>query len=464
MVFASGALAFAALGQETTKLQQDPRVTAEKSTITFKAHELIGLPAQNKSGEKLGTVRDLAFAMPSGRLEYIVAASGGILGLGADYHALPAKALTPNSAARSLTIDATKEQWDSAPKFKKEQLGTLGAHREEIERHFPKAGDDLKLGARVGGAKAEIKGDAPEIPPSTGREKELRLATDLIGKQLTTSQGDDIGKVSDLLVDLKGAKVAFAIITAGTLLKPDDTRYAIATERLSPTGAREKLTTTLDRAVVEQAQPFDVAQWEATGKTSGSAGVFKYQDRSASLKTGAQAETDEGADASANATALALMKEGNRYVGEQARNQLVQMRSEKASTAAGPSVWYIVYYDPTAALKATEVKFVNGQMTEVKRPLRLLEATSTKSEPLDREKIKIDSDKALALALKQPALENTKVTACEMRLERGEAGIPVWKIQLWSAKAGDTTDDASLGHTTLSAEDGKVLKNDLKAP
>jgi hypothetical protein len=101
-------------------------------------------------------------------------------------------------------------------------------------------------------------------------------------------------------------------------------------------------------------------------------------------------------------------------------------------------------------------------MTDVKRPLRLLEATSDKSEPLDRSKIKLDSDDALQAALKEPALQNVKPSSSEMRLERGEAGVPVWKIQLWGAKADDSKEDISLGNVVLSAENGKTLKSDLK--
>src|SRR6185503_13172663 len=107
-------------------------------------------------------------------------------------------------------------------------------------------------------------------------------------------------------------------------------------------------------------------------------------------------------------SALSLLKEGNRYVGEQAKDKLVQIRSERSVHGLKPNVWFVVYYDPTAALKATEVKFVDGKMADVKRPLRLLEATSERSEPLDRTRIKLDSDQALERALKEPALQSAK--------------------------------------------------------
>lgn len=452
--------------EDKTKVQQDTKISESKasSVTTHKANEMIGASVQNKSGEKLGTIRDLAFEMPSGKLAYVIVASGGILGLGADFHAVPPKAFShETTAARVLTLDLTKEQWESSPKFKKDQLSDLNAHREQIEKHFADVGkEDLKAEAKIGDAKAEVKIKTPDLNPAAKSEtksESLRLASDLIGKQVVTQQNEDMGKVSDLLVDMKSSKVAFAIISTGTLLKPADTRYAVATQNLSMGAEKNKVVLNADRAALEKAELFDAEKWQASGTTSGTAGIFRYEVSDAMVK----AEIDTDDTKKTGTTALSLIKEGNRYVGEQAKDKLVQIRSEKSINGLTPSVWYVVFYDPTAALKATEVKFANGQMVDVKRPLRLLEATSDRDQPLNREKIKIDSDKALSLALEQPTLKDTKPTASEMRLQRGPGGMPIWNVELWAAKANDPKDDVSLGTVTLSAEDGKVMKTDLKA-
>ena len=61
-------------------------------------------------------------------------------------------------------------------------------------------------------------------------------------------------------------------------------------------------------------------------------------------------------------TAFDLIKEGNRYVGEQAKDRVVQLRSERSIGSLNPKVWYVVYHDPTARMKAVEVKFAAGKM------------------------------------------------------------------------------------------------------
>src|SRR5437667_1239448 len=111
------------------------------------------------------------------------------------------------------------------------------------------------------------------------------------------------------------------------------------------------------------------------------------------------------------ATAFDLIKEANRYVGEQAKDKVVEVRSEKSIGDLTPNIWYVVLYDPTATLKATEVKFGAGKMLKVQRPMRLLEPVTGGDTPLDREKLKFDSDKAIKAALKEPLLDKIKVTA-----------------------------------------------------
>jgi hypothetical protein len=169
------------------------------------------------------------------------------------------------------------------------------------------------------------------------------------------------------------------------------------------------------------------------------------------------------------ATAFDLIKEGNRYVGEQAKDKVVQIRSEKSIGSVTPNIWIVVFYDPTATLKATEVKFGAGKMMDVKRPLRLLEPVTGGDAPLDRDKLKVDSDAAIKTALKEPLLQNIKITATQLTLERvgeGVLGISgtgqgMWKVKLWAAKLREPSRDANIGEVWISAADGKALKSDL---
>lgn len=162
----------------------------------------------------------------------------------------------------------------------------------------------------------------------------------------------------------------------------------------------------------------------------------------------------------ADVTALSLIKEGNRYIGEQAKDKVVQIRSEKSVGQLHPNIWYVVYLDPTASLKAVEVKFGAGQMLETRRPFRLFERAGVSDRVMDRDKLKIDSDKVIETARKEPLLEKLTIKATRLDLERRD-GVPTWRVRLYAAKLNNPNKDVDIGDVFVSAEDGKVLKNDL---
>ena len=159
-------------------------------------------------------------------------------------------------------------------------------------------------------------------------------------------------------------------------------------------------------------------------------------------------------------TAFSLIKDGNRYIGEQAKDKVVQIRSEKSVGQLHPNIWFIVYYDPTASLKAVEVKFGAGQMLETKRPFRLFERPGAADKVMDRDKLKIDSDRAIAIAQKQPLLEKLTIKATRLELERRE-GTPTWKVRLYAAKLNNPNKDVDIGDVYITADEGKVVKSDL---
>jgi hypothetical protein len=158
-------------------------------------------------------------------------------------------------------------------------------------------------------------------------------------------------------------------------------------------------------------------------------------------------------------TAFELMKEGNRYVGEQAKDRVVQVRSEKSVGTLTPKIWYVVYHDPTATFKSVEVKFAAGKMVDVKRPFRVVE-TVTGNAAMDKDKLKIDSDEAIKTALEEPILKDITVKSVEAKLENASSG-PAWRLRLWAAKLNKSFEQVDIGKIVVTADDGKVIETDV---
>jgi hypothetical protein len=162
----------------------------------------------------------------------------------------------------------------------------------------------------------------------------------------------------------------------------------------------------------------------------------------------------------ADPSAFELIKEGNRYVGEDAKDKVVQIRSEKSIGGLTPSTWWVVFYDIDARMKATEVRFDGGKKTDVQRPFRLFERAGSYKNLLDRSKLKIDSDEALKIAQKDGLLDKVKLTNSKMILEPWE-DVPVWKVTFWAEKARNPSQTVDVGQIFVHAEEGKVVHRDL---
>src|SRR5205823_3553972 len=114
--------------------------------------------------------------------------------------------------------------------------------------------------------------------------------------------------------------------------------------------------------------------------------------------------------------------------------------------------------------KATEVKFGAGKKLSVKRPARVLEPFLGTHRALNRDKLKLDSDKIIDIATKEPLLNNLKLKASQLWLERqpwSGDDVPIWKVRLWAGKLKHPDENVDIGELFISAENGKVLKNDL---
>ena len=158
-------------------------------------------------------------------------------------------------------------------------------------------------------------------------------------------------------------------------------------------------------------------------------------------------------------TAFDLAKQGNRFVGEQSKDKVLEIRSEKSIGGLVPSVWYVTYYDPDTSSKRAEVKFGGGQQMGIKRgwspfsgnPLQKL---------MDPTKLKIDSDEAIKIATTQPLLSKLTLKATQLKLEVG-GGTPMWHVHIYAAKLSKPDKMVDVGEISLSAQTGQVTSSDL---
>ena len=86
----------------------------------YRASKVIGADVGNPQGEKLGEIKDIVLDPQTDRIRYAVLGSGGFLGLGEKYFAIPWTALTSKAGEKGdFILDIDRERLQNAPGFDK---------------------------------------------------------------------------------------------------------------------------------------------------------------------------------------------------------------------------------------------------------------------------------------------------------------------------------------------------------
>lgn len=84
------------------------------------ATTLMGDKVRNRDGDKLGHLEEIVLDLDGGRVSYAVLASGGFLGLGDKFFAVPWDLISVDSESHEVVVDIAKEALENAPGFDKD--------------------------------------------------------------------------------------------------------------------------------------------------------------------------------------------------------------------------------------------------------------------------------------------------------------------------------------------------------
>jgi sporulation protein YlmC with PRC-barrel domain len=101
-------------------------------------------------------------------------------------------------------------------------------------------------------------------------------ADQLIGKKVSDAQGQEIGEIKDVVVDLQNGRVHAAVLEFGGTLGLGEKNYAFPISQLNPGKAQGRYTLNVDKQKLKDADGFAQGQWPAMndeywGKVGGQA-------------------------------------------------------------------------------------------------------------------------------------------------------------------------------------------------
>jgi sporulation protein YlmC with PRC-barrel domain len=95
------------------------------------------------------------------------------------------------------------------------------------------------------------------------KQANILRASELIGKDVTNNQGEDLGEIKDIVVDLQNGTAHSAVLDFGGFLGVGEKQYAFPMSQLKPGQANDKLVLNVDKEKLKSAEGFAKHRWPA---------------------------------------------------------------------------------------------------------------------------------------------------------------------------------------------------------
>jgi sporulation protein YlmC with PRC-barrel domain len=99
----------------------------------------------------------------------------------------------------------------------------------------------------------------------TTEQPQVLSASSIIGDDVQNAQGEKLGNIKELMLDLDTGHVAYAVLSFGGFLGMGDKLFAVPFQALKLNPERENFTLDVPKERLEQAPGFDKDNWPSAG-------------------------------------------------------------------------------------------------------------------------------------------------------------------------------------------------------
>ena len=111
---------------------------------------------------------------------------------------------------------------------------------------------------------------------SGGPGPEVMAADTLQGDKVVNRQGDDLGKIEDIMIDVPSGHVAYAVLSFGGIMGIGDKLFAIPWSALTLDADRECFVLDIDEQRLKNAPGFDKDHWPSMADTTWASEIYTY--------------------------------------------------------------------------------------------------------------------------------------------------------------------------------------------
>ena len=115
------------------------------------------------------------------------------------------------------------------------------------------------------------------MEPRMARERGIfRASEDVIGKRVVNLEGEDLGKIEDVIIDAPNARVSYAILSFGGFLGMGDKLFALPWVSLFYSPENGNFALKADKELLKRAPGFDRNSWPDLSDPAGRADIYRY--------------------------------------------------------------------------------------------------------------------------------------------------------------------------------------------
>lgn len=223
----------------------------------------------SSTGEDLGKIEELMIDIQNGRIAYAALSFGGFLGMGDKLFAIPWQALTPRVHEHAFLLGIPKETLEKAEGFDKDNW-PLTTHKELSSTYTYYGYRPYWQPSMAEQAGAPGEPESEMVAREETREIRSRMnflsASEIKGDKVVNNEGEHLGKIEELMIDLADGRIAYAVLSFGGFLGLGNKLFAIPWQTLSPRADEHIFLLDIPKKTLEKAEGFDKDHWPATNR------------------------------------------------------------------------------------------------------------------------------------------------------------------------------------------------------
>ena len=233
--------------------------------------------------DKLGNVKDLIISRPQGRVKFVLLGHGGVLKLGEKVTAVPYRAFQWKPETKSLYLAVSQDKIKNAPTLEAEEWRTL---------YEPSRADPIYayFDARANGAPRDEVGAPPDDLSDDRNDRNSALKSDehpilrmsdIRSKDLMSKDGQEIGKVNDLIMDTRSGRIAFVVVTFGGVLGIGEDKVPVPWPVFDVNSEGRLYAVTVDKEMIRSAPHLTQKDWGELQDPGFAQRVYSHYGKSA---------------------------------------------------------------------------------------------------------------------------------------------------------------------------------------